>query len=91
MTLTQAHADAMRLINAINNDQTIQCYVWESEIGRVKKIILRELKLAELYQCVEALRKANERMSFYPMTKFEQQCCLDKSTDALAALEKGKV
>ena len=88
-TKDQAHADAENLSRALYRAQRTKGD--NSTVHDDAEIILRELKLAELYQCVEALRKANERMGFYPMTKFEQQCCLDKSTDALAALEKGKV
>ena len=87
-TKDQAQSDAMRCAKDLSGYRACPCDKCSEEIA---ERILRELKLAELYQCVEALRKANERMSFYPMTKFEQQCCLDKSTDALAALEKGKV
>ena len=74
----------MRLINAINSDGSIDLTISGClNQSKVAETILRELKLEELYQCVEALRNIAALSTSH--------MAVVTATKALAALEKGKV
>ena len=78
----KAHADAMRLADKLTENYATDLVV-AGEVYKVSKLILHELKLEELYQCVEALRF----VSALPENGIAQTV----SRNAIAALEKGKV
>ena len=92
---SQAHADAMRCAKDLAGYRACPC---DECSGEIAERILRELKLEELYQCVEALRELKEIVEGVSSTRWGNGVQRFKDTaqwcnaySALSALEKGKV
>ena len=81
---SQAHADAMRCASALLNQQEPK-KTQEKDAA----IIIQQLKLDALYECVEALRyiSARERNNSVNAETVTEAI----ANKALAALDKGKV